>query len=444
MRRWPGLAIALVAGAHGAAKTGVTTMDHYTVRAGDTLAMLQRTGLAGHGALAQVVRINHIRSPRRLRIGQVLRIPRDLLRDEGTWATVETFSGPVALSLHGQSLPTRTGVTIGEGARVQTGRNGFVTLRLRDASAVSLPSQSDVTIARLRRVLLTGAVEREFTLANGRAHMTVTPMTLPDSTFRVVTPLSVSAVRGTDFRVDYAAAGQTAVTAVEEGRVAVNALHTATQPSLAQPSLVSAGLGLAISPQGMGVPTKLLPPPVLEDVGRVQTAAQLDFRVTTTTAATAYRAQISRDAGALDVIAETRQASPDLAFASIPPGTWFLRLASIDSQGIEGAAESYAFDRYRNEVHGTMGQTTLRRHHIYQFKWSGVADGPVRYRFRLWREGQDTTPTVDEIGLHGNALDVRDLAPGKYHWQIASILLVGHRMIESRSPEQSFQIAQPR
>lgn len=443
MMGWPGLAIALVAGAHGVPSASVVTIDHYTVRAGDTLAMLARNGLAGRNALAAVVRLNHIKSPRRLRVGQVLRIPRELLRDEGSYAKVETYSGPVSLTIGAQALPTRSGISVGEGARIQTGRNGFVTLRLRDGSAVTLPSQTDVSIARLRRVLLTGAVEREFVLGNGRAHSTVTPMTVPESSFRVVTPLSVSAVRGTDFRVEYAAAANTAVTAVDEGHVAVD-LAAVGSTVVEKSSLVAAGSGVAVTAQGTSVPAPLAPPPALQDPGRVQTRERLDFRVTPTPGAVAYRAQISRDAGALDVIAETQVSGPDLAFPSIGAGSWFLQIASVDAQGIEGRAESYAFDRYRNEVDGKMEAALKGRHHVYQFKWYGVADGKVRYRMRLWLDGQANQPVVDEVGLNSQELDVTDLAPGEYHWQIGSILLVGHRVIESLSPERSFKIFKPR
>jgi hypothetical protein len=442
MTLWLGLAIALASGSPGSPDPGI---GHYTVRAGDRLAILAQTGFVGRGAVAKVLRLNHIRSPRRLRPGQVLRIPRDVLRDEGSYATVETYSGPVALFAHGNPLPTRTGVALGEGARIRTGRNGFITLRLGDNTAVTLPSQTDVSIARLRRVVLTGALEREFALADGRAHMTVTPMTVPESNFRVVTPISVSAVRGTDFRVAFAAAAQTAATEVDEGRVSVGRLHGTSQAIQGKPALVAAGAGLSISARGAGLPTKLPPPPTLENPGLVQSGEQLDFRVTPNPGTAAFRAQISHDAGALDVIAETMQDSPDVVFPSISAGSWFLRLTSIDAQGIEGTAQTYAFDRYRNQVSGTMIQSALRHHHhAYQFKWNGIADGTLRYRFRLWLEGRAGTPTIDEAGLRSNALDVRDLAPGTYHWQIGATILVGGRAIESRSADQSFQIARPR
>jgi len=430
------VALAMALGtASAAAPVGTPEVTVYAVHAGDTLASLARVGLVGRDAVAAVMRINHIPVPRRLRAGESLRIPRALLRDEGSFASVEAFSGPVTLMVGGHALPVHTGVQVGEGAQIQTGRNGFVTLRLRDDSAVSLPSQTSVVIARLRRVLLNGAVEREFRLADGHLHTTVTHMIQPESTFRVVTPLTVSAVRGTGFRVDYAAAAQTGVTEVDEGRVAVDV------PVGKAPVLVPAGLGLAASAQGLGTPTPLLPAPGLVDPGRVQTGAQLAFRVVPKDGAVAYHAQISRDAGALDVVAETTVPGPDIGFDALATGSWFLRLTAIDAQGIEGSATSFVFDRFRNEVGGSMAQSRAGGHRSYQFKWSGVADGAPRYRFRLWRDGHDTPAVVDETGLQSHVLDIRDLPPGDYRWQVTSTLIAGGRVIESPSPVQSFLIA---
>ncbi len=443
MMGWPMLAMALAAGVHGVPNTSVTPVGHYTVRKGDTLISLERKGLVGRDAVVTIMRVNHIKSPRFLPIGQVLEIPRNVLRDEGSYASVESFSGPVTLSVGGQTLATRAGVAIGEGARIRTGRNGFVTLRLRDDTAITLPSQTDFTIARLRRILLTGAVERQFVLGNGRAHSTVTPMPAPDSEFRVVTPVSVAAVRGTDFQVEFADATQSAVTAVGEGRVAVAAQATGTADAR-KSDLVTAGLGLAIAQGKMGAPTPLLAAPGLEDPGKVQTGENLAFRLAPVPGASAYRAQIARDAGALDVIAETQVADPALVFDPIVAGSWFLRVSAVDGQGIEGKAETYAFDRYRNEVAGSLAQSSVGRHHVYLFKWNGAADGKVRYRFRLWRDGLSNQPIVDEIGQNSKELSVTDLPPGDYNWQISSTIIAGNRVIETLSPERKLKIAKPR
>ncbi len=408
----------------------------YRIRPGDTLYSLGAAFVAGQRTAREVARLNRIRDLDLIYAQTRLRIPRRALRDAETPARVEAFSGQVSVSGPGGAHAAVRGETLGEGAAIATGRNSFVTLRLSDQSTVAIPSQSAVRILRLRRVLLTGAVEREFRLENGRARATVTPMPDAGSTFRVTTPVSHAAVRGTVFRSAYDETTGIALTEVDEGKVAV-------QPASAPASgerLVVTRHGIALG-AGLGTEVSaLLDAPALVDAGRPQTGERLEFALAPLPGARKYRIEIARDAGLLDSIAEDESGQPAFALPSLPAGTYFARVAGVDARGLEGASRTYAFERRRNGIIGTLLRSGRGR---YQFKWSAEADGEPIFRFQLRRSG-DTVPLVDEPGLKDTSIALTRLPPGSYSWRVMSTIPGAGQVIETWMPEQSFEVARRR
>ena len=409
----------------------------YPIHSGDSLFRLSRNYFPGSASLASVKRLNRIADANRIMTGGTLRIPRVLLRDVQTFAKVESFSGEVTLRPAGTAFPARTGATIGEGAIIETGRNGFVSLRLADESVVSLPSQSRVRIMRLRKVLLTGSLEREFAADSGRVRARVTPMEDPASNFRVRTPLTVSAVRGTEFRIGFDPVTDAAITQVEDGKVEVTPGAT---PIAAPGTLLLPGFGAAMTPAGTNGAVALLVPARLTAPDAVQTEADLHFAVEPMAGADGYRLQLARDAGLLDLVAEASGAGPAYSLPSLPAGTYFARVSAIDPNGIEGLPRTYAFDRVRNGVAGSIGASGAGRERRYLFKWSGTADGTPQFRFQLARKADPVHALVDEPLGTATEITVTSLPPGEYAWRVLSIVPHGAKVIRAWSGEQSFEV----
>ncbi len=414
----------------------------YQIRPGDTLSSLSTAFVAGQRTAREVARLNRIRHADLIYAHAPLRIPRHALRTVGTPARVETFSGQVVVSGLGGPRPLRAGDELGEGVTITTGRNAFVTLRLADQSTFALPSQSTVRIARLRRIVLTGAVEREFQLQNGRAKAQVTPMPNTDSTFRVNTPVSHAAVRGTVFRAAYDDVTGIALTEVEEGEVGVKAIAVPESEHLVAPRH-----GTVIRPAS-GVEVKaLLGAPTLLEPGRPQTGENLEFALAPLPGASRYRIEIARDAGLLDPIAEDLADRPAFTLESQPTGTYFVRVAGVDADGLEGASRTYAFERRRNSLIGSLLRGGKGGRQQYQFKWNAVADGDPIFRFQLRRSG-DAAPLVDEIGLKQNSVTIARLPAGSYSWRVGSTIQGGGqgygKPIESWMSEQTFEVAKGR
>lgn len=421
--------------AHGAAAP--EPVVDYTVVAGDTLYDLAKAYLVNPQAAREVALLNHVDRVRHLLPGKLLHLPRRLLKDEPSTARLETFSGPVSVRENGQSRAARLGEVLGEGAGVETGRNAFAALRLADGTLLALPSQSNLTISWLRKVVLGGALERDIALGAGRLRTKVVPMTNPQSRFRVITPIAVSAVRGTEFRVAYEAQGAFSAAQVDEGKVGFAAGQGAGDAGALE---LPPGFGAAnAGGKDTGV-VKLLDPPKLDDPDKIQSEDLLQFTLVPPAKAVRYHAQVARDAGFIEVIDEAFADVPQFVLPSQPADSYFLRISAYDALGLEGSAFTYSFERRRNKVSGGMDPTPpgVRR---LRFRWDGVADGKVQYRFQLLAGGADGVPVVDEAGLSENVLAISNLPAGDYAWRVCSLMLVKGRMVATWTQPQSIHIS---
>lgn len=305
------------------------TLFRYQVRPGDTLSAMARDYFV-NGDYRTVQTLNRVADPRRLPINSTLLIPTRLLRIAAIDARISSFRGTVSID----GKPVALAQPVREGMRVETGANSNVTVSLDDGSAISLPSQSRIRIARLRRILLTGSVDRNFVMEAGRSRSSVTPFKDPESNFRVTTPLSVSAVRGTDFRVALDEGGDTALTEVVGGTVGVAKDEEADETG------VGRGFGVAATPSGVQKPVPLLPPPPLVSMARTPTGVAITGKEVD--GAAKYRVQLANDVAFRDVFEEVVSDKPVASFDLNDGATFFVRLTAIAPTGMEGLPGTYA------------------------------------------------------------------------------------------------------
>lgn len=388
----------------------------YAVRKGDTLSALAASYLLGSDAVQVIERLNHIADPRRLSIGLRLRVPLAILRQDQILATVRSFSGPVIIAGHGRTEKATAGMRVGEGYVIQTGANAFVSIGLPDGTVVTMPSQTNVSIGWLRKTLLTGSVERRFDITAGRMRSMVTPMTDPRSSFKVTTPVAVSAVRGTDFRVGYDPAAGRATTEVLTGKVRVSNTRSAGP-------LVRAGFGATEQRvAGISTPIALLPAPVPVGQLRRQRDPVVSFAAQPVAGAAGYRLQVARDAGFIELVREAVSPDPRFSLTDLPNGSYFSRISAIDGAGLEGLADIYGFDR---RLHGISASMESGGKNKYLFRWTNIGDGRYVHRFELTRCGQGQKPVIDQTSIANFGLVVTDLPAGTYCWRVQSIEVGG-------------------
>ncbi len=411
------------------------TLD-YVVRRGDTLFDLATAYMNRPQDYRRVQRENRVVNPRRLSIGRTLALPVDLLRADPDEARIAGFRGAVTLHQGGVAAAPTAGQIVRESAVLSTGANAFVRLALSDGSHVVVPSNSRVRVSRLRRYAINGAVDHALTVEAGRAESRVTPRTRPGG-FAIRTPVSVSAVRGTDFRVSFDEASERSATEVLDGSVAV--------ASGEDEALAGADEGVSAAAGAVRL-LPLLPAPALARPDAPQTQAQVVFEVQPLPGAERYRGRVAQDAGMIESFAEADSApGGPLAFGDLDEGAYFLRLTALSPEGLEGKATTYSFIRVRNGVGGLASAMDQRdRRRFYRFRWEAEGVGEAAFRFQLWREaedgGVDGPLLIDQPGLTDEAFTLSDLPPGVYSWRVQSARHRFGRLLEAWSEPQQLRI----
>jgi hypothetical protein len=376
----------------------------YRVEQGDTLYGIAKRFLKSDAAAREVQKLNKVRNPRRLPVNSQLDIPRNLLRYRPVDLTIAAFSGPVRID----GAAPQVGASLNEGQVITTGRNGFISFRSGFGARFSMPSNSIMRLDRARKYLLGDILDVDFAVLTGRGSAG-SPKLKEQDRLRMRTPKATTAVRGTDFRVGYIEAGDISLTEVVEGSVSL-ALGEATGG-------VDAGFGVASTAAGLGAPEALLAAVEFVEPGKIQTDEALKFTIVPMDRAQAYRVQLARDAGFLDVLSETITSDLSIAFDGLEDGRYFIHARGISATALEGNSQAYSFRRKRLGVSGSAAPSPLGDGFL--FKWAAAGEGPSTFAFQLWREDDAAHPLVDETGLSITSLVLTDLAPGSYKWRVA-------------------------
>jgi hypothetical protein len=441
------------------AKAAPPAYVSYVTREGDTLYEIASRYLIDGGNWAVLSRLNHVPAPRRMHAGVALRLPADKLKQDPETARVIATSGPAEHAFgKGPYVPLAAGEMLGEGDRIRTGTNGFVTLELSDGSHVTLTDDAMLDIGKLRRTALTGAGDRQLELRRGRVESEVTHATKKDDRFQIRSPSVVAGVRGTHFRVAYDGDAQTTAVEVLDGAVGVDpdsALSRAPAPGVplqASAQLLAARFGSVTRAGGApGEAVELLAAPALAQPARVQDGKTVAFDLIpagaggsaeTARKAAAYRVQISRDADQLDLIRDLRVSTPHADFGDLADGTYFVRIAAIDANGLEGLPQVYGFERRQFGLSASAAPRAGS--HEYEFRWfvsRAPASGETRFRFVMATTADLRHPIVDRADLTEGQLVVSDLPPGVYYWTIVAEQFDNGRFYETTSAVRSFTLA---
>lgn len=402
----------------------------YQVKSGDTLHRLTEAYFVNPAALKQVQRINRIADPHVIATGKVLTIPRSLLRYRELKIEVLSFSGTVTVGTGSRSVPVQTGMTIAEGAIIATGPKGFVSLGLERNSRITLPSNSRVRFDGARQYMINDAIDFDVRVLTGRSEI-IAPKLRAQERFRVGTPVAVTAVRGTEFRVNYDDKRAVGTSETIEGIVSVSTGDETFD--------AIAGTGIAAGTAGLSPPEQLLTAPELRNPGKIQTDENLHFTVGAIEGASGYRTQIARDAGFIEIIAETQSDGPDITISEpVEDGRLFVRTRAIAQSGLEGLARTHSFRRKRLGAEASVD--TGGAGDALKFAWRSIGEGTSYMAFQLWRSGEPGVLLVDEAALTGNALLIDRLPAGTYQWRVAIFQIDEGEPIKVWGPTQELQL----
>lgn len=408
------LPLLVLLSATSVAQTPDDDLVSYTFKRGDSLYTLGHRYFSNESAYEYVRLHNKIKKPRAIAPGTVVSIPRRYLKTRLLEAQLLSFRGDGMIELSGVTSKPVVGTKITEGMVLQTAEDGFMTLGLSNGSRITIPSKSRIKVSQMRELLLGGGVNFEFTVDQGRAEATVSTLKNKNDRFRMRTPIAVSAVRGTKFRIAYEGAGKPSLTEVLEGGVGVASSAVKTSVT---PDVVGAGFGASASASGAIATEALLVAPTMLNPGRLQKDVAVTINVTPVATASGYHVQLAQDAGFIDMVAAKRSATPTIVFDGIANGSYFVRAMAIAPSGLEGMSETYSLRRVLNVVGA---EAAALEPGVYQFKWLSQGEGKRSYRFQLLRNAKDTVALVDEVGLSDTAITLKGLAPGTYFWRVAA------------------------
>ena len=386
----------------------------YIFKRGDTLFDLATKYLRKRSDYLAVQRINRIANPRQIPMGKSLLIPVYLLKYRPSEASLSAFRGDVSIAAGGQNLTPVQGLDLEEGSRITTAARSFLTLQLEDGSRVSIPSNSNVRITRLRHILLTDSVDYEIAVDKGRLRSKVAPLQKKADRYRVRTPVAVSAVRGTDYRTRVDEISGTAFSETVEGEVVVAAGESLNSGNLVA---IPAGTGAAATATGALAKAELLPPPELLDPAKVQSDAALQFAVEPRASAIGHRIMIASDAGFVDIVAEGQEMGAVIELPAIPNGRYFAKVTALAADGFEGMPATYSFKRQLS----TLGGSADAGDFGYRFKWFGEGEGQRFYRLQIVKDSKTAIPIIDEAALSTNTVTLSELADGEYYWRVSVI-----------------------
>lgn len=438
-----GLAAALTsvdAPAQTAASAARLPTVQHRIQTGDTLEQLARRYLGDATQWQALQQHNGNIDPYRLPPGQFLEIPLNLLR--AATASVDYVQGTANLHRSGQATqPVQRGQPLQEGDALALDPEAFVAVRLADGSTVRVQASSQLTLQQLRRRGRAGSLQSVLELQQGGVEVAVPGQ--PDATrqLEVHTPVAATSVRGTRFDVLVTDSGASS-TAVEHGRVALQG-QADTAATVLRP-----GLGAAVGQDGHATaPTRQLPAPDSRDLPTTASDAQwLDLPLPPLAGASAYQVQVAADPAGRQVLRNGRFATPQVRFASLADGNYWLQVRALDAHGIRGQAGQVPLRIKAHPVAplaqhpppqaiapqgGTqLACTPVDEARAYVLQVAALAQGPEAGAAPAGVAAGDAAeifaaPVAQGLDVADCALDVGHLPPGTYAWRTASVRWVG-------------------
>lgn len=394
----------------------------HIVQPGDNLHDLARRYLDDPAQWPQLQQANGVRHPRRLIPGSRLVIPAALARPDTTPADVLHVAAPASVRRDAvnPAVPLVAGERVTEGAQIEVGDGGFVTLRLADGSVVRLAAGTQLKLRELRHAPASGQSQSGIELERGRVDATVVPLRTPRSRFEVHTPRAVGGVRGTTFGVAVAEGGDF-LGDVREGAIQVRA--RAAVPG--QSGLVSAGQGARVGAfSGAIAVTPLLPPPDLSRVPAVvEDISFVELPLSSDPAVSAWQVRIASDTSAEHVVRNGTFRQPAARFAGLDDGSYLLAVRAMDRHGIPGA------EAVRQLVVNARPQAPLLREprpdseQVASDVTLLCTEGTdaLGYTFQLARDETFEDLVVQSPDIDRCSYTAPALAPGSYFWRVASV-----------------------
>lgn len=380
----------------------------YKIQNGDTLNKLSRKYFRQPSDLETIKQINHLGNIDLLKSGAWLKIPRDTVKQSPSQATINSLSCARTIRAGTPLRPMAVGSVLTEGAIIDIPSECHASMLLDDGSAIRLPSSAAIKITILRRNALEKTPEVQLDLVRGKVDLEVFKGRAKTTPFEVRTPLSVTGVRGTEFRVGYTPQGETGQVEVLGGIVSAMGLNDT------EAKAISKGQGMPFDSSGKSLPIeKLLPPPSFEAADLNSDApSTYNIKLKATPEADHYIVTSAKTANLLSSHTSESISAPVVQTPKLSQQTVFFKFASVSKAGLMGATSQYGFCTAPNDSKSARCKATF--------------DAPMSENslitFALTRQSQGNSQelvSTKKLQSRNGEFTIEGLPSGRYSWNMS-------------------------
>ena len=387
----------------------------YSVRPGDNLIRFGKQHLINPNDWLVLQKLNHIKNPRHMQLGKILRVPLSLVKQLPAPAEIVLVSGLAGILKADKSVqPVTAGQQLTAGTELITGENSKLNIKFADGSIVSMQPKSTMKLDTLSMYSGGGMVDTKLRLQQGKVETEANPEHLQGNQMQIITPTAVAAVRGTKFRVsaDDVSIKQETL----EGKVALMAAG--------QEVAVNKGFG-SLSEGGNAPlpPVLLLPAPATGNLAIKLEAVPVVFNMPAQEGAVAWLGKVSNEPQFNRILDEQLSQGSNLSFSDLPDGKYYLKVRAKDKQGLEGYDATHEFNlnaRPFAPKAAAPAQAATIREANPELTWTKIEQAN-EYLLELARDA-DFKQILGSWRVLNTAYKIeKNLEPGQYFWRLASI-----------------------
>ncbi len=374
----------------------------------------------------EIARINKLKPPYLIREKSTLQIPLALLRVKNLTARVALTKDTVSLLQGEKTLGTvQNNDQLHPGQTLETDADGYAYIVFPDNKFTRVAPKSKLTLNYLLR-LADGDLKTELLLTKGKIRHLIKQKLRRNETFRTRTPVAVTGVRGTDFRIKVSEDGSNTVETLS-GTVQLSASGNAVALHQGEGSRVVEGMApltprlLPASPQSIS----LLP---------VYKSLPVVFSLPAQEKIVSYRVVITADEeGNEPLLEKLVPAGKDAEIANLTDGKYYCSVTAIDTEKYE----SLPAGPYPLVVRTVPGAPFFSSPKDKAISWEDSmtitwleSDGAVAYQYELAAD-KEFTRILSSGQTKESSYTATALKPATYFFKVRAVAADGFTSLDS-------------
>lgn len=387
-----------------------------TVSKGTGLIKLARKFCTSEYHWKELARLNNLQPPYSIFPGDKIFVPIELLKVKMVSGHVAAVSGSVYLLTGKEKLKKiQKGDTILPGQTLVTEDDGFAHIIYPNNKYTRVASNSRFSLTYMVN-LVDDSLKAEFYLEKGRIIHAVREKLKPDDSFQTKTPVSVTGVRGTEFRLKM----------LDDTRNVVETLQGAVEVDGGGARLVVPSGSGSIVEKGNppGKPKKLPPTPPPLHIADIYQALPVIIPTVQDSFAEKYRIRIALDeAGNQTVLEQITASGEKFKFITLEDGIYYGSHTSINAEGLESRPSKPVKFQIRTVPAAPILSNPLRGKSLFEktvtFKWL-EQQNVGKYHLQL-ASTPDFSTILNDWYHTDSVVNIEDLPPGKYYIRVQAV-----------------------